>query len=51
MGTIFCVVGGNLTVAYFEKKRLLFYHRFIPNTWLTFFIPNYCRILNEVFHK
>ena len=49
MGTIFCVVGGNLTVAYFEKKRLPFYHRF--NTWLTFFIPNYCRILNEVFHK
>ena len=36
MGTIFAVVRSNLTVAYFEKKCLLFYHKFIQKTLLTF---------------
>ena len=37
IGTIFAVVGSNVTVAYIEEKMFLFYNRFIQKTLLTYF--------------
>ena len=37
METIFAIVRSNLTVTYFLKKCLLFYHKFFQKTLLNFF--------------
>ena len=37
METIFAIVRSNLTVTYFLKKYLLFYHKFFQKTLLNFF--------------
>ena len=48
MGTIFAVVGSNLTVAYFEEKMFAILPQIYPKD---FFIRNYFRFLVDVFHK
>ena len=51
MGTIFAVVGSNLTVAYFEEKMFTVLAQIYPKHFVGFFIRNYFRFLDDVFHK
>ena len=51
MGTIFAVVGSNLTVAYFEEKMFAILPQIYPKDFVDFFIRNYFRFLDDVFHK
>ena len=51
MGTIFAVVGSNLTVAYFEEKMFAILPQIYPKDFVDFFIRNYSRFLDDVFHK
>ena len=49
MGTIFAVVGSNLTVAYFEEKIFVILPQIYPRHFDNFFIRNYFRFLDDVF--
>ena len=51
MGTIFAVVGSNLTVAYFEEKMFAILPQIYPKDFVDFFIRNYFRFLDDVFHR
>ena len=51
MGTIFAVVGSNLTVAYSEEKMFAILPQIYPKDFVDFFIRNYFRFLDDVFHK
>ena len=51
MGTIFAVVGSNLTVAYFEENVLAILPQIYPKDFADFFVRNYFRFLDGVFHK
>ena len=47
IGTIFAVVGSNLTVAYFEEKMFAILPQIYPKDFVDFFICNY-KIMNEL---
>ena len=51
MGTIFAIVGTNLTVAYFEEKMFAILPQIYPKDFADFFVCNYFRFLDDVFHK
>ena len=51
MGTIFDVVGSNLTVAYFKEKMFAILPQIYPKDFVDFFNRNYFRFLDGVFHK
>ena len=51
MGTKFAVVGSNLVVAYEEVKMFALLPQLYPQDFVYFFIRNYFRFLDEVFHK
>ena len=51
MGTIFAVVGSNLTVAYFEEKMFAILPQIYPKSFVDSFIRNYFRFLDDVFHN
>ena len=51
MGTIFVVVGSNLMVAYFEEKMFAILPQIFPKDFVDFFIRNYFRFLDGIFHK
>ena len=51
MGTIFVVVGSNLTAAYFEEKMFAILSQIYPKDFVDFFIHNYFWFLDDVFHK
>ena len=50
MGTIFAVVGSNLTVAYFEVKMFAFLPQIYPRDFVDYFVRNYVRFLDNIFH-
>ena len=51
MGTKFAVVGSNLVVAYEEVKMFALLPQLYPKDFVDFFICNYFRFLDDVFHK
>ena len=51
MGTKFPVVGRNLVVAYEEVKIFASLPQLYPQDFVDFFIRNYFRFLDDVFHK
>ena len=51
MGTIFAVVGSNLTVAYFEVKIFALLPQIYPRDFGDYFVRNYFRFLDDIFHK
>ena len=51
MGTKFEVVGSNLVVAYEEVKMFALLPQLYPQDFVDFFIRNYFRFLDDVFHK
>ena len=50
MGTTFAVVGSNLTVAYFEVKMFALLPRLYPRHFVDYFVRNYFKFLDEIFH-
>ena len=50
MGTIFVVVGSNLTVAYFEVKMFALSPQIYPIDFVDYFVSSYFRFLDDVFH-
>ena len=50
MGTIFAVVGSNLTVAYFEVKMFALLPQIYPRDFVDYFARNYVRFLDDIFH-
>ena len=50
MGTIFAVVGSNLTVAYFEVKMFALLPQIYPRDFVDYFVRNYFRFLDDIFH-
>ena len=50
MGTIFAVVGSNLTVAYFEVKMFALLPQTYPRDFVDYFAHNYFRFLDDIFH-
>ena len=50
MGTIFAVLGSNLTVAYFEVKMFALLPRIYPKDFVDYFVRNYFRFLDDIFH-
>ena len=51
IGTLVAVVGSNLTVAYFEEKMLAILPQIYPKDFVDYFIRNYFRFSDDVFHK
>ena len=51
MGTTLALVGSNPTVAYFEEKMFAILPQIYPKDFVDFFIRNYFRFLDDVFHK
>ena len=51
MGTNFAVVGSNLVVAYEEVKMFALLPQVYPQDFADFFIRDYFRLLDDVFHK
>ena len=49
MGTIFPVVGSNLTVGYFEKKNVCYFATDLSKEFVGFFIRNFFQFLDDVF--
>ena len=49
MGTIFAVVGKNLTVAYFEVKMFALLPQTYPTDFADYFVHNYFRFLDDIF--
>ena len=50
MGTIFAIVGSNLTVAYFEVKMFALLPQIYPRDFVDYFVRNYFRFLDDIFH-
>ena len=50
MGTIFAVVGSNLTIAYFEVKMFALLPPIYPRDSVDYFVHNYFRFLDNIFH-
>ena len=50
MGTIFAVVGSNLAVTYFEVKIFTLLPQIYPRDFVDYFVCNYFRFLNDIFH-
>ena len=50
MGTIFAVVGSNLTVAYFEVKMFALLPQIYPRDFADYFVCNYFRFLDDIFY-
>ena len=50
MGTIFVVVGSYLAVAYFEVKKFVLLPQIYPRDFVDFFVRNYFRFLDDIFH-
>ena len=50
MGTIFAVVGSNLTVAYFEVQMFALLPQIYPRDFVDYFVRNYFRFLDGIFH-
>ena len=50
MRTIFAVVGSNLTVAYFEVKMFALLPQIYPRDFVGYFVRNYFRFLDDIFH-
>ena len=50
MGTIFAVVGSNLTIAYVEVKMFALLPQIYPRDFVDFFVRNYFRFLDDIFH-
>ena len=50
MGTIFAVVGSNLTVAYFEVKMFALLPQIYLRDFVDYFVRNYFRFLDDIFH-
>ena len=51
METIIAAVGSNLTVAYFGEKMSAISPQIYRKKFVYFFICNYFRLLDDVFHK
>ena len=51
MGTKFAVVVSNLVVTYKEVKMFALLPQLYPQDFVDFFIRNYFRFLDDVFHK
>lgn len=51
MGTPFAVVGSNLVVGYLEIKMFSFLPQIYPKDFVDYFIRNYFRFLDDIFHK
>ena len=49
VGTIFAVVGSNLTVVYFEEKMFALLPQIYPKDFVDFFLRNYFQFLDDVF--
>ena len=50
MGTIFAVVGSNLTVAYFELKMFALLPQIYPRDFADYFVRNFFRFLDDIFN-
>ena len=50
MGTIFAIVGSNLTVAYFEVKMFALLPQIYPKGFVDYFVSKYFRFLHDIFH-
>ena len=50
MGTKFAIVGSNLVVPYEEIKMFVLLPQLYPQDFVDFFICNYFRFLDDVFH-
>ena len=50
MGTIFAVVGNNLTVACLEVKMFALLPQIYPRDFVDYFVSNYFRFLDDIFH-
>ena len=50
MGTIFAVIGSNVTVAYFEVKMFALLPQIYPTDFVDYFARNYFRFLVDIFH-
>ena len=50
MGTIFAVVGSNLTVAYSEVKMFALLPQIYPRDFVDCFVRNYFRFCDDIFH-
>ena len=50
MGTIFAVIGSNLTVAYFEVKMFGLLPQIYPRDFVVYFVRSYFRFLDDIFH-
>ena len=50
MGTIFAVVGRNLTVAYFEVEMFALLPQIYPREFVDYFVRNYFRFLDNIFY-
>ena len=51
LGTKFSVVGSNLVVVYKEVKLFAFLDQLYPQDFVDFFLQNYFRFLDDIFHK
>ena len=51
METNFAVVGSNLMVVYFEEKMFAILPQIYPKDFIDYFIRNYFRFLDDVFHN
>ena len=49
MGTVFAVVGSNLTVAYFEVKMSALLLQISLRDFVDYFVRNYFRFLDDIF--
>ena len=50
MGTISAVVGSNLAVAHFEVKMFTLLPQIYPRDFVDYFVRNYFRFLDDIFH-
>ena len=50
MGTIFAIVGSNVTVAYYEVKMFALLTQIYPRDFVDYFVCNYFRFLDDIFH-
>ena len=50
IGTIFAVVGSNLTVTYFEVKMFVLLPQIYSRDFADYFVRNYFRFLDDIFH-
>ena len=50
VGTIFALVGSNLTAAYFKVKMFALLPQIYPSDFVNYFVRNYFRFLDVIFH-